>query len=400
MKKKMSILSMLREIPGRIFSVKNENTHKVVSICGIKFKKNIYLNEYERKLKRIFISHKIRKNSVLLTEVNHCHGECLPGIAKYFSDLGYNIDVLISTSEYNLLPFASFKDSRIQFYTTTHNAAKVCLKNSIIRKYRYVYINSDQIGKDYFTEFYKNIPVNKDKLIIMTHSPGKYPAGWFSGRKFLMIANIPVTNSVVPAVVNPHYFGEIPVHKKNAATRFIVIGNIEGKRRNYSLLIETVKKLANSGISNFKVTVIARCGNLELIDKETLSYIDFKGKLSYKEMYKELEKADFFLTLLDFDNPNHYRYLTEATSGSFQLIYGFNKPCLIQNKFAQIPGLNSENALCYNTNSELFNSMCDAIRMSAKEYEEKQRNLKSLSNKIYALSLNNLKTLLEKKTVS
>ena len=39
-----------------------------------------------------FKNHKILTKTALLIEPNECHGEILPGYAKYFIDCGYQID--------------------------------------------------------------------------------------------------------------------------------------------------------------------------------------------------------------------------------------------------------------------------------------------------------------------
>ena len=114
-------------------------------------------------------------------------------------------------------------------------------------------------------------------------------------------------------------------------------------------------------------------------------------------MYKELEKADFFLTLLDPDNPEHDRYITTGTSGSFQLIYGFAKPCLINKKFATLHGFNDENSIIYEKNSDFTEVLKKAIDMPANDYNMMQNSLKSYAYSLYQMSIKNLKEILEYK---
>ena len=112
-------------------------------------------------------------------------------------------------------------------------------------------------------------------------------------------------------------------------------------------------------------------------------------------MYKELEKADFFLTLLDPDNSEHDRYITTGTSGSFQLIYGFAKPCLINKKFAALHGFNEENSIIYEKNSDFTEALKKAIDMSANDYNSMQNSLKIYADNLYQTSLKDLKEVLE-----
>jgi hypothetical protein len=104
-----------------------------------------------------------------------------------------------------------------------------------------------------------------------------------------------------------------------------------------------------------------------------------------------MRKSDFLLSLLDPDNPDHNRYITLGTSGSFQLIYGFSKPCLIAEKFAAVYGFSSENAVVYKENKELGAAMLKAMDMKEDEYGSIRKNLIALSDDIYQRSLENLK---------
>ena len=66
-----------------------------------------------------------------------------------------------------------------------------------------------------------------------------------------------------------------------------------------------------------------------------------------KEMYDEVEKADFFLTSYEPDFAPHLRYITTGTSGAFQLVYGFLKPVVIHEKFSGINGFDDKNSVIY-----------------------------------------------------
>jgi hypothetical protein len=110
-----------------------------------------------------------------------------------------------------------------------------------------------------------------------------------------------------------------------------------------------------------------------------------------------MRNTDFFLTLLDPDNPDHDRYITHGTSGSFQLIYGFSKPCLIVEKFAEVYGFTLDNAIIYKDNKYLGLAMQKAIDMSGDEYEDIRKNLIKMSNDIYNMSFENLKNVLKRK---
>ena len=194
-------------------------------------------------------------------------------------------------------------------------------------------------------------------------------------------------------MVNPHYFGNVKITPKNdGVTDFIVVGGISPRRKNYELLLSTVRRLAASG-KKFKVTLVGSGDNV-VFDEENAPYFDMRGRLSYKEMFTAMEEADFFLCLLDPENPAHERYISTGTSGSFQLIYGFAKPCLIQKKFADAYAFDNGNSLVYGTNGELAETMLKAVDMPAAEYGEIQARLMLKAEDIRRRSLENLKKVL------
>ena len=105
-------------------------------------------------------------------------------------------------------------------------------------------------------------------------------------------------------------------------------------------------------------------------------------------MYDEIEKADFMLTSY---NETHTRYITTGTSGNFQLIYGFLKPCIIIESFAEINRFNNENSVIYKEPKDYAQALERAINLNQEEYKLMQNNLKSTVEEFYNESLNNLK---------
>jgi hypothetical protein len=380
----------------KIFSCVNSDNkiHKVITILGIKFK--------VRKQKG-FVCHKIRKNHVLLVELNKCHGECLPGMAEYFLKLGYYVDVLMNSNEAFLEPFSDFKNKRLALYSEEQQVIKEILSSDFIKNYKYVYFNSANVfSKPVITisEYLEGkLKYPKEKVIVMSHDSSSYDKILFNSEKLEIVSLLDLAgyDGKRYKAVNTHYFKEIKSHKKNEVTRFIVIGNIQSSRKNHSNLIDTVSKLVANNITNFKIIVVARSGKID-IPEALQKFFEFKGKLSYGQMYKELEQSDFFLTLFDPENAEHDRYLYSGASGSYQLIYGVNLPCLIPHKFqAKVNGFNNFNSVGYKDNSDLITAMKSAIDMTEDEYVVYKKNLKVLEEQIYNKSLENLKELLKSK---
>ena len=199
-----------------------------------------------------------------------------------------------------------------------------------------------------------------------------------------------------PIAINPHYFGEIKITPKNKdIINFLTVGVIKPRKKNNSTIINAVMDLHNKGITNFKVTVVGK-GHIKDIPKEIQKYFDIKGRLPFNKMYDEIEKADFLITAYDSDNPRHLRYITTGTSGNFQLIYGFTKPCLINKKYAPLNEFNEENSILYENPEDYSKAMEYAMNMTQEEYSSMQDNLKITTEKIYKKSLENTKKLLQR----
>lgn len=338
-----------------------------------------------------FKNREVKENSVLIVEVNACHGEVLPGNVKYFLDMGYNVDVLIRSEVYKDHPFCRLKSPHL---FVTHICAFHMHKISELdklKKYKYIIINS---GAYYAYDNYQDVSVlqtlklqNFPNLLVVEHDLNDISA---FNEEYLLKQNKVLTlgNFDKGIMVNPHYFGDITITPKSKTTNFVVVGGINPKRKNHQLLLSALEKLLANNYHNFKITVVGR-GKIKDIPKAYRRYIDIKGYLDFPKMYQEMEKADFFLTLLDEQNKDHYRYITTGVTGSAQLIYGFAKLPIIPQKFAEFYGFNNQNAVVYDGDN-LALAMQNAIDLSSKEYQEKQQNLQHLATEIYQKSIENL----------
>ena len=309
--------------------------------------------------------------------------------------MGYNnIDILININLNKLRPLnISFFKNKINIlpYPTKLidkyillgicNFYKICLFNTLefqkkekIRKYLY---NKHKFKKLVVFHELNNIKkndINNYNIIVL--------------KKFKN--NIPVYE------VNPHFFGKYKLHNKSKITNFIIVGKIQSFRKNFLLLFESIDKLIKNKILNFKVIIIGYSMEknfIKFFNKEYLSkYIKFIKKIPYDIMFEYISNADFFLPLLDPEQ--HANYLINKTSGSFQLVYGFNIPMIVEKKFAEKYGFNNLNSIIYNTEQEFFNKLNYSIHMKNKEYLNLKYNLKIKTKKIEKNSIENLKKIL------
>ncbi len=407
-----------QNITKLLFNIKNVDVYKQITVLGINFKilngklikkhidlqlkeiksANYKLKQYQNEIIEYAktANANIKENSILIVEPNDCHGEVIPGYVKYFKDLGFNVDIVITPQQNEKHSVFMFDDTDTNIFILNRKSIKEFLSSKKIEHYKYIVFTShimyERINYIIFPTIFQHFPVlenYRDKLFVVEHHFESADKQLLENKHIIMLTKLPSQNENV-ICANPHYFGDITITSKNPViTEFIMVGAIEAKRRNCNILIDAVNKLVESGFDNFRITVIGR-GSMDAIPEKLRKYFNILGYVPYDVMYKEMEKADFFLPLIDPDNPEHDRYITVGTSGSFQLIYGFQKPCLIAEKFAATHYFNNENSIIYKTNSNLADSMKKAILMPPQDYLKKQEALKSLAEDLYKKSLDNL----------
>ena len=380
----------------------DENFRKYISKNAVTvakhFDKTIWKQKWTDFINTNFFNFAVKKNSVLIVEPNPYHGEILPGFVNYFQNIGYNVDLLVR-NENNVKDIFSKFNQKSNCYCGNAQCMKNFLKHSKVEQYEYLFISSSAfwetnayIGS--YLDYLGFIPKTKNGILMVEHNIIPY-LKQYGEEKYLKEKRLfSLSGFNNTPMLNPHYFGEnIRItNKTENIVNFIAVGGIVKECKNHELLIDAVLKLAK--ISNkFKVTIIGS-GSLDIPD-EINNYMDFKGRLSYENMYEELEKADFILPLLDYSQEAHRRYLSATTTGARQLSLGFLKPVLINDYFAKSYGYNSNNSIVYKEN-DLFEAMKKAIELSNEDYITMQKNLKILADDIYSKSLENLKKAVNK----
>ena len=368
-----------------MFRVVIEKKHILLGCLGIKLRIKKYV-----KLSRIkdFLNHIIDNNTILLVEINDCHLETLLGLYEQLIRLGYNVEILINEPSENL--FLTFKD--IKVWEFKRNSLLKLLKIADFSKYERIIYNSKIIytneGPTDLHEFLKKIPQGKKENIYLQHHIDRFFE--YPNDKQIILANPAKDERLEKSVVNAHYFGDVKITPKNDITTFITIGELSQKRRNCDLLINALKQLVERGVHNFKVEIIGN-GSLENLPENIQQYFDIKGWLDFPKMFETIENADYFLPLLDPDVEAHKRYMQDGTSGTFQLVYGFLKPCLIHKTFAGIYDFTNEDSIIYENNDALVASMQKAINTSKEDYTNLQNKLKEKVEKVEQISLENLR---------
>lgn len=326
----------------------------------------------------------------------HSHAEVVPGYVKYLLDLGFRVHVFMTPERYEEGLFERLSDQRLILHRRSQRQIRRLFRQHGLGQARGILITTARkiSGKsDYAAEHTLFASRKSDQKLLLVEHDIKPPYDHGALTPDIITLRESHYQNAKTTVVNPHYFGTIKATQKNKdITRFITIGAMRSKRRNTQILVEAVEQLHSAGQTHFIITVIGR-GNLKGIPVHLHRYFNILGRVNFTTLYAEMERADYFLTLLDPNNPAHDRYITTGTSGSFQLIYGFGKPCLIPEKFAAINGLNQDNSLVYASNAELGTCMQHGISLAIPAYRKLQKQLVDDAALIHKLSLENLNTL-------
>ena len=369
------------------FKIENKAKHIIIYFKNIiKFSINKKYLPIRRKYITDFFEHKVSENSILLIEPNDCHHETLPGYYNYLRKLGYEVEIAVLKNGDKC--FSRFFQ-KPTIWIFTEKEMKFILSDERIKKYQRIIFNSKVTYKVNthaeidIEQFFPKLTNGKQKNIYVQHHIDRR-----NSNSEIILANPTNDSGLKKFIVNPHYFGIVNITQKNSdETNFILVGDIN-RKRNTILLEQVLNQLAEKK-EKFKVTIIGY-GNIKTVSDSAKKHLHILGRVDYEKMYQEIEKADFFLPLLDPDMPSHKRYLRDGTSGTFQLVYGFLKPCIIHKTFANIYGFSNKNSIVYENNEMLYYAMLNAINMNAQNYLKIQTGLKATVKKIEKKSLKNL----------
>lgn len=368
---------------------KKDNCYKITFLGIFSLFSSILLDQNGYTYKKLCQNRSFKK-SVLIIEPNpHYHSECLAGYIHYFQDLGYHVDVVLSNENLALNPLCrmSSKGVKVFAFSGVEIYFKIAKNKHLLKKYDRVLIATFYILNN---QLINNVIHDRSKVLSILHSTTyetEYPIynGTTSNRFLLSYFK---TNKF--PTLNPHYFGKVTVTPKNMdVVEFVSIGRIQKDVRNYQMLISAVERLVNTGIKNFKISIIGWSGTLD-IDEHLKTYFDMKGKLSFPQMFNVIEHADYILSLLDDKNSEHLKYTTERATGNNQLALGFKKPLVINEVYASAYRYTDKSAVIYK-DSDLYKAMKKAIALSPSQYVEMQDKISELADEIYDLSLSNLK---------
>lgn len=348
-----------------------------------------------------FFNTLVRNNSVLLVEAADCHGEVMPGFVVKFREMGFFVDVLFTNNNYNLNSLSRIHDPSVRVFNNDKYSMYKFLQKKILDKYEFIiftsrtlYYSIGDLKTPSIFEYFKVLENFRSKVFSLEHHLEYVNSSTPSSDYFFVLANPSCKNYFSNKVVNFPNFGNVKITPKNNITTFIVVGNIEVERKNHKLLLDTLIELYYKK-EGFKLIIVARRGEIELPDF-LKNNIEIYINASYDKLYELMELSDFILPMLDPNIEDHKRYLTNGTSGTFQLSYGFAKPCIINSIFAATYGYDKTNSIIYEDNYSFSNSLSRAISINREEYKEMQDNLLNLTNSIMKESTENLEKIVNR----
>lgn len=340
----------------------------------------------------------VTDNTFFLWEpCSHSHAEVVPGYAHYLLELGYDVSVLLTPQRLDEGLFERFTHPRLTLNRIPQAAiVRHFARHGLARARGILISTARKIGfnRSYVSEyglFGSRAP--GQKLLLVEHDVKVPMEAGITDRNVISLRPIEY-RGLRSRGVNPHWFGEVPRRGKSAErVNFIVVGALRARSRNIQGLLAAVAALHAAGQRGFHIVFVGE-GNLRDVPAELRDYFTVAGRVSFGELYAQMERADFLLSLLDPQNPAHEFYGTTGSSGNFQLVYGFAKPALVARKFAEPHRLTAQTSLVYEHNEELAEAMRAAITMSGEDYGRMQAALAELAADIRRESLETLRTMI------
>jgi hypothetical protein len=341
----------------------------------------------------------------LLVEFNAFHGETLPGFAHYFQELGYEVTVLTRHASWADSPFVRMPVKPrhycltiwgLRHYLKSRKARdfSIIFYNSLflyLKEYRYIGTVRDFLGghmvsgrDNWFGIEHHFYPQDREAL----QATGEHSPQQEALRKHAFLLTSVNFGAYAVPMLNPCYFGIVQAKCAfSAGPRrvFIAIGNVSRKTRNFPELFRLIRE---NGLEDaLELRIIGKVVDRDLL-KTLPRNANVLGRMTFEQMYQQLEEADFFLPLLSPDTQANY--LDGCTSGSRQLVLGFSIPPIIHRAFAQCYGFTKESCLPYEDLHGLLEAIGAALKMNDGEYAAKCRALAEIQKIVMLRSRMNL----------
>lgn len=340
-----------------------------------------------------YLATPVRNKTVIVVEPNSYHGEIIPGYYKYFKELGYDVFVLCRHFVVVEKVWCRCVDKPALFIMTPP-LMKIALKLQKTATVDFVFFTSSQLNDSRlrywgdFVAYLGYLPKARfGCFCIEHHFDPDTPHDRARLQQTFLLTSTSHEGYEVP-MLNPNWFGEIRHTTLNKRKRiFIFVGGIAAYRKSIKALIDAVRGLEKN--YEFEVWLLGKGVDISIAESLPSSVRTF-GRVSFDRMFQLLEDADYLLPLLDPDVVDHKNYLQCITSGSRQLILGFEKVPVIHSYFAHRYGFSDDDSIIYGGGG-LAQALERALTISEDRYAGLQSGLRNLANRVKHASLDNLK---------
>lgn len=351
---------------------------------------------------------------VLITEPHPYHFEVIPGIAYYFHELGYKIDLLVRENYdhgdlFGRVPYG--KDIHIYRYREISGFIHKLLSDEL-REYDFVFFSS--------LEYFHGM--EKERILDHLHEriKSKYGLlGIYHNLDMVTDADIPCLKegrifSLTECkykgfplrLLSASYFGEFkkkePLSKRR---RILLIGGSNDR----GLLEREIAKCPRKILKDVEISYIGKtdrkrefavrvydCILGTKIDKNRRNtggslngWIHYRkcGSLSFQEMFEMIRSSDFIAFIREAGGLSAFSY--GKTTGSKQLAAGFGKPFVSSVTFTKAFGFPQQACVSYERSfAEAVLRIC---RMDSEEYSKMAGEMELFLDSIRRKSLENLK---------
>lgn len=346
--------------------------------------------------------HPPETGTVLVVEPNEFHAETLPGHIALLSAAGYKCWVLARPRVDVAGALSRLQtDQKPKVLVMSLRAMATFLRSRAAGKFDLLFFNSGTIAERYgffggVLEYFRKFPKTRLGYLIMEHSDATLRSrrDWKRLNPERLFALTPLNQSDLKLkMLAPVEFGLVRQTILTDPLVFVTVGRVSSAQRNFAALVKAIEALKDNGSRPFKVIAVGSRSVDTQLPESIEGLIEFTGFLPFSEMYDVVERAHFFLPLLDTLVTDHHIYLSGNTSGSRQLCLGFEKIGIWERAFADAYGFTHDNAIIYEA-GELSEGMLTAMSMSGAQHQTKSAAVLKFKQKIFQDSLSNLESFL------
>lgn len=332
---------------------------------------------------------------VLIFEPHPYHFEVLISSVYYFKQLGYITDLLVreNFNSEDVFSSCNFGDISIDFF---HNDEEMINKLSRTKEneYDFIFFNSMEYWrngkKERILDFIGFQPESKFGILGIYHNLemiNKTDNVLLEEKRIFALTPSVVDGYDIPMFAGC-YFGEFYTETKlNNNLIFVGLSNdrclIEKNLTPYNKKVHITvlgkispKKDFIRKIAKKFINIVCSIINIETKYKKTGSILGFLRinycvSPTFSKMYQEICESNYIGIVMDLNDEITFPFLHGKTSGSKQLVLGFNKPCLINSKLCDSFKLNPKYCITFDDN-DIASGLEMIQNISFDEYKKMQ----------------------------